>query len=326
MKTTPPKDHLPFTAATLPLPSENQQKVSQKGMGRLARQEALAGYLLIAPNLLIYTIFVVLPVLMSLVLSFTDWNFVGGLENLKFVGFANFTELPGDTWFTDSLRNNLVYTLVVPITMAFGLLFAMLLNRFSYLRSFLRSMIFMPYISSSIAIAAVWMVIFHPSYGPINSFLMSIGMENPPRWLGSTLWALPTVMFINVWAGFGYNMVIYLAGLQTIPQELYEAADIDGAGVWAKFRFIIFPLLTPTTFFLLVTGIIGSFKVFDIINVLTQGGPGTSTTMLAYDVYRTGFVFYRMGYASAIAWVLMIIVAIITLIQWWGQRKIVVEY
>ena len=133
-------------------------------------------------------------------------------------------------------------------------------------------------------------------------------------------------MFITIWAGFGYSMVIYLAGLQTIPQELYEAADIDGAGIWGKFRYIIFPLLTPTTFFLLVTGVIGSFKVFDIINVLTQGGPGTATTMLAFDVYRTGFVFYKMGYASAIAWVLMIIVAVITLIQWWGQRKIVVEY
>lgn len=326
MKTTPLKESLPITAASITLPSENLATIKNKGMGQLARSEALAGYLLIAPNLLIYMVFVVLPVLMSLVLSFSDWNFVGGFENLKFIGFENFAALPTDTWFTDSLRNNLVYTLVVPITMAFGLLFALMLNNYSYLRSFLRSMIFMPYISSSIAIAAVWMVIFHPSYGPINSFLSSIGMENPPRWLGSTLWALPTVMFINVWAGFGYSMVIYLAGLQTIPQELYEAADIDGAGAWNKFRFIIFPLLTPTTFFLLVTGIIGSFKVFDIINVLTQGGPGTATTMLAYDVYRTGFVFYKMGYASAIAWVLMIIVAIITLIQWWGQRKIVVEY
>lgn len=295
-------------------------------MSRIARNEALAGYLLIAPNLLIYAIFVVIPVIMSFILAFTDWNFVGGFEKLKFVGFANFADLPTDRWFTDSLRNNLVYTLVVPITMAFGLMFALMLNRFAYIRNILRSMIFMPYITSSIAIAAVWLVIFHPSYGPINSFLMSIGIENPPKWLGSSLWALPTVMFINVWGGFGYNMVIYLAGLQGIPQELYEAAEIDGASAWNKFVYVIFPLLTPTTFFLLVTGVIGSFKVFDIINVMTQGGPGTATTMLAFNVYRTGFVFYKMGYASSIAWVLMIIVAIITIIQWWGQRKIVVEY
>lgn len=297
-----------------------------KGMTRLARQEALAGYALIAPNLIIYSIFVVIPVLMSFVLSFTDWNFVGGFDKLKFVGLKNFLELPGDKWFNDSLRNNLRYMLAVPITMAAGLLFALMLNRFAYARGFLRSMVFLPYITSSIAIAAVWLAIFHPSYGPITSFLLSLGIENPPKWLGSSAWALPTLMFIAVWGGFGYNMVIYLAGLQGIPQELYEAADIDGAGAWAKFRYLIFPLLTPTSFFLLVTGVIGSFKVFDIINVMTQGGPGTATTMLAYNVYRTGFVFYKMGYASAIAWVLMIIVALITLGQWWGQRRIVVEY
>jgi multiple sugar transport system permease protein len=295
-------------------------------MTRLARQEALAGYALIAPNLIIYSIFVVIPVLMSFVLSFTDWNFVGGFDKLKFVGLKNFLELPGDKWFNDSLRNNLRYMLAVPITMAAGLLFALMLNRFAYARGFLRSMVFLPYITSSIAIAAVWLAIFHPSYGPITSFLLSLGIENPPKWLGSSAWALPTLMFIAVWGGFGYNMVIYLAGLQGIPQELYEAADIDGAGAWAKFRYLIFPLLTPTSFFLLVTGVIGSFKVFDIINVMTQGGPGTATTMLAYNVYRTGFVFYKMGYASAIAWVLMIIVALITLGQWWGQRRIVVEY
>jgi multiple sugar transport system permease protein len=299
---------------------------TRKGLSRLARQEALAGYALIAPNLIIYSIFVVIPVLMSFVLSFTDWNFVGGFDKLKFVGLKNFLELPGDKWFNDSLRNNLRYMLAVPITMAAGLLFALMLNRFAYARGFLRSMVFLPYITSSIAIAAVWLAIFHPSYGPITSFLLSLGIESPPKWLGSSAWALPTLMFIAVWGGFGYNMVIYLAGLQGIPQELYEAADIDGAGAWAKFRYLIFPLLTPTSFFLLVTGVIGSFKVFDIINVMTQGGPGTATTMLAYNVYRTGFVFYKMGYASAIAWVLMIIVALITLVQWWGQRRIVVEY
>ncbi len=303
-----------------------QPPPKKKRMGRLARQEALAGYALIAPNLIIYTVFVVIPVLMSLVLAFTDWNFVGGFDRLKFVGLKNFTELPGDKWVTDSLRNNLRYMLVVPITMAFGLLFALMLNRFAHARGFLRSMVFLPYITSSVAIAAVWLAIFHPSYGPITAFLQSLGIENPPKWLGSSQWALPTLMMIAVWAGFGYNMVIYLAGLQGIPQDLYEAADIDGAGAWAKFRFLIFPLLTPTSFFLLVTGVIGSFKVFDIINVMTQGGPGTATTMLAFVVYRTGFVFYKMGYASAIAWLLMIIVAIITLGQWWGQRKVVVEY
>jgi multiple sugar transport system permease protein len=306
--------------------SEVGRPAPRRGMGRLARQEALAGYLLIAPNLILYAVFVVIPVLMSLALSFTDWNFVGGLSKLKFIGLANFRALPTDVWVTDSIRNNLVYTLVVPVTMSAGLFFALLLNRFVFMRSLLRSLIFMPYITSTIAIAAVWMVIFHPSYGPINSFLSALGIADPPRWLGSTKWALPTIMIINVWAGFGYSMVIYLAGLQAIPAELYEASEMDGANAWTQFRYVIFPLLTPTTFFLLVTGVIASFKVFDMINVMTQGGPGTATTMLAFNVYRTGFVFYKMGYASAIAWVLMLIVVLITAVQWWGQRKIVVDY
>jgi multiple sugar transport system permease protein len=288
----------------------------------LRRNETLAAYALIAPNLIIYFVFVVLPVIASLVLSFTDWNFAAGLKSLHFVGLENYLELPSDEWVTDSLRNNFTFTLGVPVSMTFGLLFAVLLNRFCYLRGALRSLIFMPYITSSIAIAIVWMVIFHPTYGPINGLLISLGIDNPPRWMGSSQWALPTIMFVTIWAGLGYNMVIYLAGLQGIPQELYEASEIDGAGPLSQFRFITFPLLAPTSFFLLITGIIGSFKAFDLINVMTQGGPGTATTMLAFSVYRYGFVYYRMGYASSIAWVLMIIVFIITLIQWWGQNKV----
>lgn len=301
-----------------PLPIE---KRSGK-MSTRRRKDALAAYALIAPNLIIYSIFVVLPVIASFLLSFSDWNFISGFNNLKFVGVENFTALVRDEWFTSSLRNNLVFTLTVPVTMALGLLFAVLLNRFVFARGLIRSLIFMPYITSSIAIAIVWLVIFHPTYGPVNSFLNAIGVMNPPKWTGSVLWALPTIMFVTVWAGLGYNMVIFLAGLQTIPKELYEAADIDGAGPLAQFRFITFPLLAPTSFFLLITGIIGSFKAFDLINVMTQGGPGTATTMLAFNVYRQGFVFYKMGYASAVAWVLMVIVFVITMFQWWGQKKV----
>jgi multiple sugar transport system permease protein len=288
----------------------------------LARGEAMTAYLLIAPNLLIYAIFTVVPVVFSLILAFTDWNFVSGLKGLKLIGLENFLSLPKDTWFTQSLRNNLVFTLVVPASMAMGLLCALLLNSFAYLRPLLRAMIFMPFISSAVAVAIVWLVILHPTAGPVNSFLMSVGIENPPRWTGTATWALPTVMIATLWAGLGYDMMIYLAGLQGIPQDLYEAAQIDGATDFRMFRHITFPLLWPTTFFLLVTGVIGSFKAFALINVMTQGGPGTATTMLAFYVYRAGFVFYRMGYASAVAWVLMVLVFFITLLQTWGQRRI----
>jgi multiple sugar transport system permease protein len=299
-----------------------KSETGSRGLSVLKRKEALAAYALIAPNLIIYFVFVVVPVLASLVLSFTDWNFVSGFAKLKFVGVANFIQLPTDDWFTNSLRNNLLFSLSVPITMALGLVFALMLNRASYGRGVLRSLIFMPYITSSIAIAIVWLVIFHPTFGPINNFLYAIGITNPPRWMGSVAWALPTIMFVTIWAGLGYNMLLYIAGLQSIPQELYEASDIDGAGPFEQFRYITFPLLGPTTFFLLITGVIGSFKAFDLINVMTQGGPGNATTMLAFYVYRSGFIFYRMGYASAVAWVLMIIVFAITLFQWWGQKKV----
>lgn len=295
----------------------------QRAAGRgLARREAITAYLLITPNLLIYAIFTIVPVVFSLVLAFTDWNFVSGLKGIKLIGLGNFLSLPTDSWFISSLRNNLVFSLVVPASMAMGLLCALLLNNFAYLRPLLRSMIFMPFISSAVAVAIVWLVIFHPTSGPVNSFLMSIGVENPPRWTGTATWALPTVMIVSLWAGMGYDMMIYLAGLQGIPKELYEAAEIDGATNLRSFLHITFPLLWPTTFFLLVTGIIGSFKVFALINVMTQGGPGTATTMLAFYVYRAGFVFYRMGYASAVAWVLMVMVFFITLLQTWGQRRI----
>ena len=288
----------------------------------MAHREAMTAYMLIAPNLIIYFIFTILPVVFSLLLAFTDWNFVSGLKGIKLIGLENFLSLPKDTWFTQSLRNNLVFTLVVPASMSMGLFCALLLNSFAYLRPLLRAMIFMPYISSAVAVAIVWLVIFHPTSGPVNSFLMSIGIENPPRWTGTATWALPTVMIVTLWAGLGYDMMIYLAGLQGIPQDLYEAAQIDGATNSRMFWHITFPLLWPTTFFLLVTGIIGSFKAFALINVMTQGGPGTATTMLAFYVYRAGFVFYRMGYASAVAWVLMVLVFFITLLQIWGQRRI----
>ena len=202
---------------------------------------------MIAPNLIIYTVFVVIPVLMSLVLAFTDWNFVGGFDKLKFVGLKNFTELPGDKWVTDSLRNNLRYMLVVPITMAFGLLFALMLNRFAHARGFLRSMVFCPYITSSVAIAAVWLAIFHPSYGPISAFLQSLGIENPPKWLGSPQWALPTLMMIACGPGLATTWSFTSLVCRAFRKISMRRPILTAPGrVGAKFRYVIFPLLTPT--------------------------------------------------------------------------------
>ena len=179
----------------------------------------------------------------------------------------------------------------------------------------------MPYISSIVAIAVVWQVLFNPTEGPINQFLFSLGVENPPKWIADPNFALISLMIIQIWASIGFNMIIYLAGLQSIPKELYEAANMDGATPLDKFKHIMLPTLSPTTFFLLITGIIATFKVFDLIAVLTKGGPINSTTMLVWHLYDSAFVNLKIGYASAIAVVLFFFVLLITLIQWGLQKK-----
>jgi multiple sugar transport system permease protein len=180
---------------------------------------------------------------------------------------------------------------------------------------------FMPYISSVVAVAVVFQVLFHPSYGPINQFLVSMGIEQPPKWLSDVNYALPSVMLILVWIQIGFQLIIYLAGLQNIPKDLYEAADIDGANSWGKFRHITLPMISSTSFFLLVTGVIGTFKVFDLIAVLTAGGPSNSTSVTVYYLYQTAFMNLKSGYASSIALILLLFVFLITLIQWYGQKK-----
>lgn len=179
----------------------------------------------------------------------------------------------------------------------------------------------MPYISSVVAVAMVWQVLFHPSFGPINHFLMSIGIDQPPRWLADIRYALPSVMIITVWTSIGFNLILYIAGLQSIPEDLYEAAELDGANAWGKFRYVTLPMLSSTTFFLMITGVISSFKVFDLIQVLTEGGPAGSTSVVVYHLYDTAFNQLNMGYASAMALTLFAAILIITVIQWWGQRK-----
>jgi multiple sugar transport system permease protein len=216
----------------------------------------------------------------------------------------------------------LVFTFTtVPITAFLALVLAVIINKYTYGKDVIRVMVFIPYISSVVAVCIVWMVLLHPTYGPINQFLMQLGIKNPPRWLSDMNWALPAVIIITIWQQLGYYIIVYIAGLNSISNELYEAAEIDGANLFQKFWHITIPMVSPTTFFLVTMGIIGSFKVFDQISVLTQGGPGTATTVLAYYIYRTAFEFFRMGYASTVAWILFILVFIITMFQWRAQKK-----
>ncbi|WP_261807927.1 carbohydrate ABC transporter permease [Paenibacillus sp. N3.4] len=292
-------------------------KVKVKG----EKKENLAGYLLVAPMLIGLTIFTVIPTLISLILSFTDWSFIAGLDKIKFIGFRNYVLLFQDQVFLKSFGNNLVILLVVPIQLILALILAVVIDKYVYWKNLFKVIFFMPYISSVVAVAIVFQLLFHPSYGPVNQALKSLGMANPPKWLADLHYALPSVMIIMVWIGIGFCLIVYMAALQSIPRDLYESADIDGAGSWTRFRKITFPLVSPTTFFLLITGLISSFKSFDIIKVLTSGGPSYSTSVITYYLYTTAFENLKTGYASSMAWVLFGCVLLITLVQLYGQKK-----
>ncbi|MGG1555556.1 MULTISPECIES: carbohydrate ABC transporter permease [Paenibacillus] len=285
------------------------------------KKENLAGYILVGPMLIGLIIFTIIPTLLSLILSFTDWSFIAGLDKMKFTGFKNYSLLMDDQVFLKSFRNNLVLLLVVPIQLILALILAVLIDKYVYMKSLFKVIFFMPYISSIVAVAIVFQLLFHPSYGPINQALKALGVADPPKWLADMHYALPSVMFILVWIGIGFCMIVYMAALQAIPKDLYESADMDGAGLWTRFLRITMPLVSPTTFFLLVTGLISSFKSFDIIKVLTNGGPSYSTSVITYYLYTTAFENLKTGYASSMAWILFGCVLLITVIQLYGQKK-----
>lgn len=287
-----------------------------------ARKDFFTGMGFILPSLLGFLIFTFIPVVISLCLSFTSWNFMEGIEGIKFNGLANYIRLFSDEWFLNSYKNNIIFTAVtVPVLIALGLVMATIINKYIYGGGVVRTMIFIPYIASVVAVCTVWMVLLQPSYGPVNEFFRSIGIANPPGWLADFKWSLPSIMVIYVWQQVGYYSIVFLAGLKGLPEDVYEAAKVDGASSIRQFFSLTVPLISPTTFFLTIMGIIGSFKVFDQISVLTQGGPGSSSSVMAYYVYRTAFDYFEMGYANTLAWALFVLVFIVTLIQWKMQAK-----
>ncbi len=298
-----------------------------KTVRSLRLKENIAGYTFLLPSLLGFAFFIAFPILGSLLLSFTEWNFLAGFRGIHFIGLDNFKHLVSgqDDWFSKSMFNTVIFALVtVPIGLLLGLLVAVLINKYVYASGLFKVVVFIPYISSVVASAVVWMVVLHPSYGPVNSFLLSVGVDNPPGWFTDMKWAFPTVMAFHIWQTLGYTVIVFMAGLKGIPAELYEAATIDGAGEVKKFRHITIPMISPMTFFLSTMGIIGSFKVFDSVKVLTNGGPGNETTNIAFYIYREAFSFYKMGTANAAAWLMFIIIFVITMIQIKQQNKWVV--
>lgn len=286
------------------------------------KSEVISGYLFILPSLVIFITFMIIPIFMGLYISLTDYD---GFKTMNFVGLQNYTAMFRDSYFLVSFKNNIVYTLfTVPGTLILSLLLAVAVNKGIKGSSVFKTVFFFPYITSMVAVGIIWTLLFNPTVGPINNFLKSIGIANPPGWLLSTKSALPAVMIVTVWKWAGYYMIIFLAGLQGIPKQLYEASEVDGASGLTKFFHITLPLLSPTTFLILILLIINSFQVFDLINIMTEGGPGGATNVLVYRIYQEGFKYMHFGYASAEAYFLFAIILIITGIQFWGQKKWVV--
>ena len=260
-----------------------------------------------------------LPIIMGLIISFTDYN---GFSQFNFVGLKNYINMFHDEYFKVSLWHNLIYTAVtVPGTIVTALLLAVVINKGIKGSGLFKTMFFLPNISSMVAVGIVWAAIFNPTQGPLNLFLKSLGIMNPPMWLSSTKTALFSVMLVAIWKQSGYYMIIILAGLQSVPTQLYEAASIDGADGIKKFFKITLPMLSPTMFMVLILSIINSFQVFDLINIMTDGGPGRSTNVLVYRIYQEGFQKLQFGYASAMAYFLFVIIMVITLIQFREQKK-----
>jgi len=289
-----------------------------------ARAQARAGWLFITPALALLGLFFVLPVIAGLLLSLSDFDLyaVADPSTMRFVGLGNFAALLSDGTFWQALGNTVYFVVVgVPISLAVSLAAALLLDHpRARLRHLFRTVYFVPVVTTLVSVAIVWRYLYHPRYGLVNHGLELLGI-GAVDWLGDPRFAMPAIIVLAVWKNFGYNMLIFLAGLQTIPDELYEAASIDGAGAWQRFRHITMPGLAPTALFVGLTTLIGYFQLFAEPYVMTQGGPLGSTRSLVLLMYEEGFRWWRMGTASAIAVLLLVITLAVTLLQLWLARR-----
>lgn len=276
----------------------------------LQQREEVEAYLFLTPWLLGFLLLILGPLIAAAYFSLTEYSI---LKSPVFIGFANFRQMMNDELFWQALRVTATYTFVsVPLLVTLGYLLALLLNQDVWGLSLWRTIFYMPSVVSGVAVAIMWLWVFHPDMGIVNSLLRVFGIEGP-RWFGSPDWALPTLILTSIW-GVGGGMVIYLAGLQGIPTHLYEAAELDGAGSWHKFVHVTLPMTTPVIFFNLLMGIIGSWQVFTSAYVITSGGPANSTLFYVLYLYRQGWQYFKMGYASALAWLLFFIILVFTVI------------
>lgn len=304
------------SATTSPSTPERRHAAPQFGTRRW--NEALWGYALIAPIVIGFAIFFLIALAASLVLSLTRWDM---LSSPVYVGLANYRAVLRDAEFRTALANTLAITVPhIALRLIVALALASALNTRIRFRAFYRVLFFLPVLTMPVAIGTIWKWLYDPAFGPVNSLLRRLGLPQP-EWLLDSRAAIVAVIVVLVWSGVGYDMIIYLAGMQAIPRDYYEAASLDGAGAWRRFRDVTLPLLTPTIFFLSVIGIIYSLQVFDLVYVMTRIDQTNTLPTVVYYIYEEGFRNFRMGYAITVAWVLLILILIFTIIQFRLQRR-----
>lgn len=284
------------------------------------RHEARTAWLLSLPAILLLFVFILVPVAAVILLGFTDYEL--GYSGFQWIGFDNYADLFTDRTFRRSLWNTTVYTAIVaPVSIFMALGLAMLIESEGIGRSFFRTAYFLPVASLLVAMATVWQYLFHPTIGPINAALQLAGIEGP-NWLGASTYVLYGLSIIGIWQSVGFNLVLFLAGLTAIPRELYQAAHVDGArSAFDRFRLVTWPMLGPTTLFVTTISIINAVKVFETVKTLTEGGPNKASEVLLFTIYQEGFVYLRVGYASAMTVIFLIILVVLMFLQYRIQDR-----
>jgi multiple sugar transport system permease protein len=287
-------------------------KTGSSKRGSLLYRDSFWAIIMLLPNLIGFMMFLFIPIVAAFVLSFMEYDVI---SPMKFIGLKNYIEMFHDPIVAETLRNTVVYTVItVPVGMALSLILALALDQNIAGRRIFRAVYFLPSITSMVAVAVVWQWIYNPEFGLLNYLLSLFGIDGP-SWLSSSKTSLLSIAIVGIWKGMGYNMLLFLAGLQGISTSYYEAAKLDGANAFQEFFYVTFPMLRPTTFFIFIMSIIGSFQVFDSVMLMTGGEPGRSSSVLVHYLYQNAFEYFRMGYACAIAYLLFFIVVTLTLIN-----------
>jgi multiple sugar transport system permease protein len=293
-------------------------------MREALRRQMMTAYIFLFPALTALTVFFFLPVIAALLLSLTDFDIysLGDFSNARYVGFKNYVDLVGDPLFWKALKNTLYFVAVGgPLSVITSLGAALLVNSKTVrFKGLFRSIYFLPVVTTLVAVSIVWRFLYHPRFGMLNYVLSFFGVAQID-WLGDPVWAMPAIILLAVWKNFGYNMIIFIAGLQNIPEYLYEAARLDGASPMQQFKAITVPMLAPTTFFVAIITMIGYFQLFAEPYVMTDGGPLQSTMSVVLMMYKTGFKWWNMGYSAAVAFALFAIIAGATIIQMKLQKQ-----